>query len=76
VGVTFFLAFLGVGAVFAVAGLGVVPAAVSTLLLMSGPAQVALVEGLHSNQVLVSMLLAVAVINGRYLGAKWRAPGW
>jgi predicted branched-subunit amino acid permease len=67
VGLTFFLAFLGVGAVFEVAGLGVWPAGLSTLLLMAGPAQVSLVEGAQAGQSLLTLLLAVAVINGRYL---------
>jgi predicted branched-subunit amino acid permease len=66
VGVPFCLAFLGVGAHFRVAGLGVVPAGVSTLLLLSGPAQVAVVEGVREHQPLAALLLAVCVINGRY----------
>jgi predicted branched-subunit amino acid permease len=67
VGITFCCAFLGVGAVFRVADLGAVQAALSTLLLMSGPAQVALVDGLREGQSLVAVILAVSVINGRYL---------
>jgi predicted branched-subunit amino acid permease len=67
VGLTFLVAFLGVGAVFAVANLGVVSASLSTLLLMTGPGQISLVEGFQSGQALVTLLLAVAVINGRFL---------
>jgi predicted branched-subunit amino acid permease len=66
VGITFFLAFLGVGAVFRVAALGDAQAVASTLLLMSGPAQVALVDTLRDHQSLTALLLAVAIINGRY----------
>ncbi len=66
VGITFFLAFLGVGAVFQVAELDAAQAAVSTLLLMSGPAQVVLVDTVRDHQSLTAMLIAVAVINGRY----------
>jgi predicted branched-subunit amino acid permease len=67
IGVTWFLAFLGVGAVFQVAGLDAALAGLSTLLLMSGPAQVTLVEGWQVGQGLVALLLTVAVINGRFL---------
>lgn len=66
VGITFCLAFLGVGAVFRTQALGALQAAASTLLLMSGPAQVALADGLRTHQSLTAMLLAVCVINGRY----------
>jgi predicted branched-subunit amino acid permease len=66
VGITFCLAFLGVGAVYRTQSLGALPAAASTLLLMSGPAQVALADGLRAHQSLAAMLLAVCVINGRY----------
>lgn len=66
VGITFCLAFLGVGAVYRAAALGALPAAASTLLLMSGPAQVALADGVRDHRPLAAMLLAVCVINGRY----------
>jgi predicted branched-subunit amino acid permease len=67
VGITFFFAFLGVGAVFRVAGLEVAQASLSTLVLMSGPAQMALVDGIRGGQPLAALILAVCVINGRYL---------
>jgi predicted branched-subunit amino acid permease len=66
VGTTFFLAFLGVGSVYRLAALDALQAAVSTLLLMSGPAQVALVDTVRDHQSLAALLLATCVINGRY----------
>src|SRR5262245_13159050 len=67
VGITFFFAFLGVGAVFRVADLEMAQAGLSTLLLMSGPAQIALVDGIRAGQPLAALILAVGIINGRYL---------
>jgi predicted branched-subunit amino acid permease len=66
VGVTFLLAFLGVGAAFQVAGLGQAVAGLSTLFLMSGPAQVGMLDGLGAGRPLLAIVLAVCLLNGRY----------
>lgn len=67
IGAAFFLACLGVGAVFQVAGLDAALAGLSTLLLLSGPAQVTLVEGWQAGQALAALLLTLGAINGRFL---------
>jgi predicted branched-subunit amino acid permease len=66
VGLTFLLAFLGVGAAFRWVGLGAIEALLSTLLLMSGPAQLAVLDGVAHGRPLLATVLAVALINGRY----------
>jgi predicted branched-subunit amino acid permease len=66
VGLTFLLAFLGVGAAFHGAGLGQTEAGLSTLLLMSGPAQFGLLDGLDAGRPLLATVLAVCMLNGRY----------
>jgi predicted branched-subunit amino acid permease len=66
VGITFLLAFLGVGAAFRAAGLGQAEAGLSTLLLMSGPAQVGMLDGLGAGRPLLAIVLAVCLLNGRY----------
>ncbi len=66
VGVTFLLAFLGVGAACRAVGLGQGEAGLSTLLLMSGPAQVGMLEGLEAGRPLLATVLAVCLLNGRY----------
>ncbi len=66
VGLTFLLAFLGVGAAFRWVGLGPIEALLSTLLLMSGPAQLAVLDGLADGRPVLATVLAVTLINGRY----------